>query len=90
MKELTYEEFCSYPLQYTLGARYDWGAHRVHRNEELRIQKETITKQKVSGNIYSGWKPATVAFFLDGDDRQFDTPDQVYLAYMERVCGMKS
>lgn len=87
--ELTYEEFCDKPLQYTMGVRYDWGAHRLHRNEELGIQKEVVTEQKVKGNIYSGWKPATVAFFIDGDDKLYDTPDQLYVAYMAKVCEVK-
>ena len=86
--ELTFEEFCKYPLQYTMGMRFDWGAQRMHRNEELGIQKEVITEQKVRDDIYSGWKDPTVAFYLDGDDRQFDTPDQLYVAYMEKVCGV--
>lgn len=86
--ELTYEEFCAKPLTYTQGMRFDWGAHRMHRNEELGIQKEVITEQEECGNIYSGWKPATVAFFLDGSDKQYDTPDQLYVAYMEKVCGI--
>ena len=88
-KELTFEEFCKYPLTYTMGMRYDWGAHRMHRNEELGIQKETITKQKVYGDIYSGWKDPLVVLYLDNDDRVFTTLDQLYVAYMEKVCNVK-
>ena len=86
--ELTFEEFCKMPLQYTMGMTFDWGAQRMHRNEELGVQKETVTERNVAGDIYSGWKDGTVAFFLDGDERQFDTVDQVYVAYMEKVCGV--
>lgn len=89
MKELTYEEFCELPMTYVQGLRFDWGAHRMHRNEEHGIQRETITKQKRKNDIYSGWKDPKIVFFLDGDDRQFDTSDQVYVAYMEKVCGIK-
>lgn len=87
--ELTYEEFCQKPLTYYQGMRFDWGAMRLHRNDELGIQKETVTKQKIKGNIYSGWKDPDVVFFLDGDKREFKTPDQLYVAYMEKVCGIK-
>ena len=89
MTELTYEEFCALPLTYTQGMTFDWGAMRLHRHEETGIQKETVTKRKRKGDIYSGWKDPVVAFFLDGDARQFDTPDQLYVAYMEKVCGVK-
>lgn len=87
--ELTYEEFCTKPLQYTQGMTFDWGAMRLHRNEELGIQKETVTKRKRKGDIYSGWREPSIAFFLDGDERQFDTPDQLYVAYMEKACGVE-
>jgi hypothetical protein len=88
MKELTFEEFCALPLQYTLGFSGDAGAQRMHRNEEIGLQKEVHTKRKRYGDIYSGWRKEVVAYFLDGDDRQFDTPDQVYVAYMEKICGI--
>ena len=88
MKELTFEEFCQLPLQYTLGRSFNWGAHRMHRNDDIGLQVETVTKRKKVGDIYSGWKKQERAFFLDGDNRQFDTIDQVYVAYMEKVCGV--
>ena len=87
-KELTFEEFCQVPLQHTMGISYDWGSHRMYRNEELGLQKQVITKRKRKGDIYSGWKDGVAAYFLDRDERQFDTPDQVYVAYMEKVCGV--
>ena len=88
MKELTFAEFCYLPLQYTIGMTFDWGAIRMHRNNDIGLQVETVTKRKKKGDIYSGWQKEERAFFLDGDDRQFDTPDQVYVAYMEKVCGI--
>jgi hypothetical protein len=87
-KELTFEEFCSMPLTYCLGMTYDWGARRMHRNEDLKLQKETITMRKKKDCIYSGWKTPDISYFLDGDAREFKTPDQVYVAYMERVCNV--
>lgn len=88
MKELTFEEFCNLPLQYTLGMTFDWGAQRMHRNDDIGLQVETVTKRKKWGDIYSGWQDQKRSFFLDGDNRQFDTIDQVYVAYMEKVCGI--
>lgn len=90
MIELTFEEFCNKPLQYALGFTGDAGATRFYRNEELRIQKEVHTKRKIKGDIYSGWKEPVIAYFLDGDDREFQTVDQLYVAYMEKACGVKS
>jgi hypothetical protein len=87
--ELTYEEFCMLPMQYYQGIRYDWGAMRLHRNDAHGIQKETVTKQKKRGDIYSGWKDPDIVYFLDGDDREFKTTDQIYVAYMEKACGIK-
>lgn len=89
MKELTFEEFCKLPLQYTLEMTFDWGAILMRRNDGIGLQVETVTKRKRKGDIYSGWKEQKQYYFLDGDDRQFDTQDQVYVAYMEKVCGIE-
>ena len=88
MNELTYEEFCEQPLRYTLGMTGDWGAHRKYRNDELGIQKETITKRKCYGDIYSGWRTAKICFFLDNDPREFPSVAELYVAWMARVCGV--
>ena len=87
-QELTFEEFCALPLQYTLGFSGDDGAQRMYRNEDIGLQKEVHTKRKRHGDIYGGWRDPVVAYFLDGDDRKFDTSDQVYVAYMEIICGV--
>lgn len=86
--ELTYEEFCELQFTYTLGVNYDWGAQRVYRNEDCGVQMEHVTKRNRHGDIYSGWQEQQTAYFLDGDERQFNEPDQVYVAYMEKVCGV--
>jgi hypothetical protein len=88
-QELTYEEFCDIPLLYTQGIRFDWGALRIYRNEEYGIQRQTVTKLIEAGNPYAGWRDGVVTFFLDGDTREFKTPDQLYVAYMECACGIK-
>jgi hypothetical protein len=89
MTELTYEEFCALPLQYTMGMTTATGAFRMYRNEQFKIQKEVNTKRKRFDDIYGGWEKQTIAFFLDGDGRQFDTLEQVYMAYMQKVCGIE-
>ena len=86
--ELTYEEFCQLPMIYTFGLNGDHGAQRMYRNEGAGLQKEVFTKRKVFGDIYSGWHDGEVYFYLDGDERTFRTPDQVYVAYMEHACGV--
>lgn len=87
--ELTYEEFCNLPFIYTAGLTYEWGAHRMYRNQKHGLQKNVITKRIRHGDIYSGWQEGQISFFMDGDDREFKTPDQLYVAYIEKVCGIK-
>ena len=65
------------------------GAQRMYRNEQIGLQVEVITKRIIHDDIYSGWHPEKRHYFLDNDNRQFDTADQVYVAYMEKVCGIK-
>lgn len=89
LKELTFEEFCNLPLQYYQGMSFDWGAMRLHRNEDIKLQKETVTKRKKKDCIYSGWKTPEISYFLDGDEREFKTVADVYVAYMEKVCGIE-
>ena len=88
MTELTYEEFCYQPLTYMMGLVGDWGARRLYRNNELGIQREIYTKRQRHGDIYGGWKEGKVTYFLDNDPRQFDHLADLYVAWMERVCGV--
>jgi len=89
MTELTYEEFCALPMQYTMGMSTASGAHRMYRNEQVKLQQEIHTNRERYDDPYGGWKEQTVTFFLDGDARQFDTLEDVYVAYMEKACGIK-
>lgn len=89
MTELTYEEFCALPMQYVMGISTASGAHRTYRNEQFKLQKEIETKRKFYDDIHGGWKNQTIGFFLDGDARQFYTLEDVYVAYMEKVCGIE-
>ena len=89
MKELTFEEFCNLPYKYVWGISGDTGAHRVFMNEEFGIQIDIVTKRKVRGDIYSDWELERRIYSLYRDKRDFDTPDQVYVAYMEKACGIE-
>lgn len=88
MKELTFEEFCELPMTYTLGMCGDSVAQRAYRNNDIGLQREVITERKRRGDIYSGWRDGEVYYYLDGDTNEYRTPDQVYVAYMARVCGV--
>ncbi len=84
--EYTFEEFCALPMQLGLhvsGSR----EHYLHRfNPSTRVNKVTITPVKKNG----GFGNAVSFYYLPDDPRTFHTADQVYVAYMEIVCGVKS
>jgi hypothetical protein len=86
MKELTYEEFCDLPYTYTLGLHGGWGAARLYRNDEYGLQWELHTKKNGLGE----WQDERRTRFVDGDPREFYTVADQYVAYMEKVCGIKS
>ena len=88
--ELTYEEFCFLPLVYTKGITTDRSASRLYRNNEHGLQREVHTMRKKAGDIYSGWKEGKVSYFLDGDEREFSNLAELYVAYMEKVCGAEA
>jgi hypothetical protein len=88
MGQMTFEEFCNAPLQYVSGMSADWGAHRLYRNDCLGVQQEIVTDRKRYGDIYGGWKDGKVSFFLEGDSREFQNAAELYVAYMERICGV--
>lgn len=88
--ELTYEEFCNLSCPYTFCMTFDWGVQRMYRNDDIGLQIEIVTKRKRKGDIYSDWKEPDHYYFLDGDPNKYRTMDQVYVAYMEAVCGVKS
>ena len=86
MNELTFEEFCNLDFEYKVGIVKDNGAQRLYRNDRSGIQIEVYTKRnKRTGE----WGTGKRYWFVDGDKRTFRTIDQCYLAYMEKVCGVK-
>ena len=85
-KELTFEEFCSLPMELALHISAE-KEHYLHRyNLDININKVVITPKKKNGGFGN---PSTIYYFPN-DERNFDTADQAYLAYMERVCGVNS
>ena len=87
MVELTFQEFCELPMQYTMGLRLEKSARRMFRNNEVGLQKEIVTPYNP---ITETWGIGRTYYFLDDDKRCFDAVDQVYVAYMEKVCGVKN
>ena len=88
-EELTFEEFCDLPIVCIMHVTLDWGAIGMYQNVDKGLMRVVTTKRKRKGDIFSGWKDEVVRYVLDGDSRTHDTVDQLYLAYMERACGIK-
>lgn len=84
--EYTFEEFCALPM--TLGLHISGDReHYLHRyNPSTNVQKVVITPKKKNGDF---GKPVSF-YYLPNDERTFHTADQIYVAYMEIVCGVKS
>ena len=82
--EYTFEEFCALPM--TLGLHISGDKeHYLHRyNQSTGVQKVTITPVK-QGRLFGTPKHI---YYFHNDPRNFDTADQIYVAYMEMVCGV--
>lgn len=80
------DEFRNLPFQYVTGMTTDRDARRLYRNNEHGLQAEVVTKRKVSGDIYSGWKDGVTTYYMDGDKREFANIAELYEAWMEKVC----
>jgi hypothetical protein len=87
--ELTYEEFCELHFEFRWRMTGDWGAETVYVNDDCGIWKYVQTKRKVRGDIYSGWKDSVVSYFIDSDGCEFKSFEDLYVAYMEKVCGVE-
>ena len=84
MKELTFEEFCALPMTLSMHISGE-KEHYLHRfQRETDINKVVITRVKKTG----GFGKSRTLYYLPNDTRTFNTADQVYVAYMERVCGV--
>ena len=84
--EYTFEEFCALPM--TLGLHISGDReHYLHRyNPSTNVQKVVITPIKKNGDFGK----SVCFYYLPNDPRTFHTADQIYVAYMEIVCGVKS
>lgn len=82
--ELTFEEFCALPMQLSMhisGSR----EHYLHRfNPSTGVNKVVVTPIRKNGEF---GKPVCF-YYLPEDKRTFHSADQVYVAYMEIVCGV--
>lgn len=85
MKELTFEEFCQLPLTLGMHMSGDKEHYLSKFNKETGVQRITVTKVKKNGEFGASHS----VFALPGDQRVFKTADQVYVAYMEKACGVK-
>lgn len=84
--ELTYEEFCATPLEYTFGIRYVDGATRIHANSDIGLTRQIWTPQDKFGN----WGEQKATYFIDGgDENGYENPAIAYEVYMSLVCGVK-
>lgn len=84
MKEYTYEEFCQLPmlLLYHVSAEREYMS--MGHNKETGVSRVSVTP-----NEYNGYKGKTEVFYTF-DGNTYDTSDQVYLAYMEKICGVRA
>ena len=82
--EYTFEEFCALPM--TLGLHISGDReHYLHRyNPSTGVNKVVITPVKKNG----GFGKPVCFYYLPNDPRTFHAADQIYLAYMEIVCGV--
>ena len=87
MTELTFKEFCGLPLTFcsqNSGHNYDV---RQFRNFEHDIGKEVCSEFNLKTHKFG---KQTIVWFLPSDKRNFQTVDQLYVAYMEKACGVKN
>jgi hypothetical protein len=84
--ELTFEEFCAQPLDLVMHISGE-KEHYLHRfARTVGVSKIVITRV----GKYGGFGKSYSTYHLKDDKRVFTEADQVYLAYMERMCGIKS
>lgn len=85
--ELTFEDFCLLPMQYTKGISADSYGLRMYRNAEAGLQREVYTPRNPKT---CEWGDGKSSLFLDGDQREFANVAELYVAYMESACGINT
>lgn len=82
MREYTFEEFCQLPMELSMhisGTK----EHYLHKfNRDTGVSRITITPIKKNGEF---GKSRGIFVF---DNKDYLTTDQVYVAYMEKACGV--
>lgn len=82
--ELTFEEFCTQPMELVMHISGD-KEHYMHRfNKETGVNKVTITHKKKNGDYGKSY----TTYYIADDPTNYNTPDQIYVAYMKKVCGV--
>ena len=84
MNELTFEEFCQQPMQLVMHISGE-KEHYLHKHSKP-VGVRIITRTPVKKNGDFG-KPKQIFVF---DEKDYDTVDQVYVVYMEKVCGVRN
>lgn len=84
LPELTFAEFGSKPMQLVIHLNGQKENYLHRACTEIGVSVVTITKK----DKYGRFTQSRTGFFLDGYDGEFDTADQVYVAYMHKVCGV--
>jgi hypothetical protein len=86
MQELTFAEFCQMPMELVWHISTDKQHLLSKFNKETGVLRHTVTRINRRGEFGK----STTTYSLEGDSRTFTAPDQVYVAYMEKVCGVKA
>ena len=82
--ELTFEEFCAQPMELVMHISGD-KEHYLHRfNKETGVNKVTVTPVKRNGEFGH----PTAIYYIADDPTNYGKPDQIYVAYMKKVCGV--
>ena len=88
LEELTFEEFCQIPMEYSYGYSTETEGYRVHKDKSGKFGLVRMTFTKRNPRTCE-WGNGITDYKLTFDDRYFRTPDQLYVAYMEYACNIK-
>ena len=77
---MTLDEFAKLPLVYRFGINRADGASRLYRNDEHGFQMEIHTPKTKHG----GWGKERRFFYLDNDDGEYRTVEELYAAFCRR------
>lgn len=82
--EMTFEEFCTQHMELVMHISGD-KEHYMHRfNRTTGVNKVTVTRKKKNGDYGKSY----TTYYIADDPANYNTPDQIYVAYMKKVCGV--